>query len=131
MGTETKVSDGFSGSSGTSNNQGVLTLGGSEGQLVQSDSFTTSLDNSSLGTSSESEGSNGSLGDGQQSVVVSDSTNNDDGLVGGTFLRKSLGDLGDRHGGSVDLGQEQRSENNLVEGSVSSSYIVSIGVSAQ
>lgn len=122
MGTETEVSDGFSVRSGASDNHGVLTLGGSEGQLVQSDGFTTSLDDSSLGTCGESEGGNGSLGGFQQSVVVGNGTNNNDGLLRSTLLLENGVDSRERHGGSVDLRQEQSSEDHLVEGSVSSSY---------
>ena len=61
MWTETEVSGGFSGVSGASDDQSVLTLWSSDSQLVQSDSFTTSLQDSCLGTGSESQSSDGSL----------------------------------------------------------------------
>lgn len=118
MGTETKVSDGFSGVSWTSQDQGVLTLWSSDSQLVQSDGFTTSFDDLGSGTSGESQSGNGGLWEFKDSGVVSDGTNDDDSLVGSTFLFQSSGDSRDRDRRSVDLGQEQRLQDNLVEWSI-------------
>ena len=85
---------------------------------VQSDDFTTSLQDGGLGTSSESQGSDSSLREVQQSGVSSDGTNDNDGLVSSTLLLQGTGDSGDRNWRSVDLGQEQRSQDDLVEWSI-------------
>lgn len=114
MRTETEVTNSLSGVSGASEDGGVLTGRGSQCQLVQSDGLTTSLEDSSLGTGSESQSSNSDLGGVQQSDVIGNGTNNDDSLTLSTLLDGSV-DLGNRHWGSVDLGEEQRLENGLVE----------------
>lgn len=116
--TEAEVSDSLSGVSWASDDDGVLTLRSSDSQLVQGDSLTTSLDDSSLGRGGESQSSDGGLRDVQQSDVVGDGTNNDDGLVSSTLLLQGRVDSGKRHRRSVDLGQEQRSQDDLVERSV-------------
>lgn len=116
--TEAEVTNGLSGVSWTSEENSVLTLWCSQSQLIQSDGLTTSLDDSSSSRGSESQSSNGGLRNLQQSVVVGDGTNNDKSLLGVTLLGQGLGDLGKRHWRSVDLGQEQRSQDDLVEGSI-------------
>lgn len=84
--THTEVSDGFSGVSWTSQDQSVLTLWSSDSQLVQSDTFTTSLDDSGSGTSGESQSSNSGLWQVKQSGVVGNGTNDNDSLGSSTFL---------------------------------------------
>lgn len=121
MRAETEVSNRLSGVAGTSEDQGVLTLGGSESQLVQGDGLTTGLDDLGLGTGSESQSGDGGLGELQQSVVVGNGTNNNDGLLVRTLAVEGSRDSSNGHGGSVDLRQEQRSQDDLVEGGVSSS----------
>lgn len=118
MRTETEVSDGLSSVSWTSDDQSVLTLWSSDSQLVQGDSLTTSLDDSSLGRGSESQSSDSGLGELQQSDVVGDGTNNNDSLISSTLLLQGVVNSGERHWWSVDLGQEQRSQDNLVEWSI-------------
>lgn len=118
MRTETEVSDSLSGVSWASEDDGVLTLWSSDSQLVQGDSLTTSLDDSSLGRGGESQSGDGDLRDIQQSDVVGDGTNNNDSLVSSTLLLQGHVDSGKRHRRSVDLGQEQRSQDNLVEWSI-------------
>lgn len=124
VGTEAEVSNSLSGGSGTSDNQGVLALGGSQRQLVQGDSLTTVLQDGGLGTSSESQSGDSGLGELQQSVVVGDSAHNDNGLGGSTLLGQGLGDSGNGHRRSVDLGQEQRSQDDLVEGSIGTACLL-------
>lgn len=108
MRTETEVSDGLSGLSWTSQDQSVLTLWSFDGQLVQSDGFTTSLDDLGSGTSGESQSSDGGLWEFEDSGVVGDGTNNNNDLVSGTLLLQGSRNSGDGHRWSVDLGQEQR-----------------------
>lgn len=117
--TSTEVSDGLSGVSWASNDQGVLTLWSSDGQLVQGDALTTSLQDGGSGAGGESQSGNGGLWELEDSVVVSDGTDNDNGLVGSALLVQSLADSGNGDRRSVDLGQEQRSQDNLVEWSIS------------
>lgn len=119
MRTEAEVSNGLSGVSWTSDKDGVLTLRSSQSQLVQGDSLTTSLQDSSLGTSGESQSSDSGLWSLQQSEVISNGTDNNDGLLSSTLLLQNLVDSGEGHWRSVDLGKEQRSQDDLVERRVS------------
>lgn len=122
MRAHAEVSNSLSGVSGASDNQSVLALGSSQGQLVQSDSLTTSLQDGGLGAGSELQGGNSGLGELQQSVVVGDSANNDNGLVGSTLLAQGAGNSVNRNGGLVDLRQEQRSKDHLVKGSIGTAW---------
>ena len=117
--THTEVSNSFSGVSWTSQDQSVLTLWSSDSQLIQSDTFTTSLDNLGSGTSSESQSSNGGLWEVVDSGIIGNGTNNDNSLVSRTFLLQSSRNSRSRNRWSVDLRQEQSLQNNLVEWSIS------------
>lgn len=118
VGTEAEVSDGLSRLSGTSEDDSVLTLWSTTSKLVQSDSLTTGLENTGLSRLGESQSSDGSLWNLSDTVVVSDSANNNNGLVGSTLVLDSSSDTGDRDRRTVDFGQEQGSENHFVEASV-------------
>lgn len=121
MGTETKVSDGLSGVSGASEHEGVLSGGGSDGELVQGDGLTASLDDSSSGSAGESEGGDGGLGELDESGVVGHGANNNNNLVSIALDLEVLDNLAGGDGRSVNLGEEKTLENSLVELGVSSS----------
>lgn len=119
MGTETEVLESLTGVLGTTEDQGVAASGGTESKLVQGDGLTTGGDDASTGSRSESQGSDGGLGELQEAVVVGDGGDNDDGSL--LALLVNVGhNAGQRNGGSVDLGREETSENDLVEGRVGS-----------
>jgi hypothetical protein len=106
---------------GPTEDQSVLTSGRTTSKLVKSDALTTSLGETSTSSLSESEGSDSSLGDLKKTVVVSDSADNDDGLVLSALLSKSAGDTSNRNRRAVDLRKEERTKNDLVELRVGSS----------
>ena len=113
--TEAEVLDSLSGVLGATEEQGVASGRRTESKLVQGQDLTTSSHNAGTSGSSEAESSNAELGDGQETVVISDGTNNHNGLVVG--LLGSVGDNsrdGDRW--SVDAGHKKAAENDLVEG---------------
>jgi hypothetical protein len=112
--TKAKVLDGLSGVLGTSEEKGIASGRSSEGQLIESQNFSTSSDNARTGSSSEAEGRNAELWDGQETVVIGDGANNNDGLVV-RLLRGVRNDSGDRNWRSVDAGHEQAAEDDLVE----------------
>lgn len=120
--TETKVLDSLSGVSGASDDDGVLALGGSHSQLVQGDGLATVLDDLGSRRTGESQGSNGGLREVQQSDVVGDSANNDHSLVSNTLLAQHTADSVERHRGSVDLGEVQSLQDDLVEGSIGTAW---------
>jgi len=117
--THAKVSVGLSSLLWTSDENGISTGWVSGSQLVESDCLTTVLLDGVSGTGSESQSGDGSLRERVQSQVIGDSTDNDDSLLCGTGLLKSSGNLGNRNWLSVGLGQEQKSQDDLVEWCIS------------
>lgn len=80
-GAMTEMLDGLSGALGAAQEDGVGALGGAQGQLVQGEALTTSLDDA--GSSSLGEAGSGDLqgGDLQQTRIVGDSAHDNRGLV--------------------------------------------------
>lgn len=116
MGTEAEVLDGLTGVLGTTEEEGVASGRSTESKLVQSQSLTAGSQDASAGSGSEAKSSHGALGELEKTVVVGDGSNNDNGLVVGLGLLGSVGgNAGQRHGGSVDLGEEQTTQDDLVE----------------
>lgn len=118
VGTEAEVLDGLTAVLGSTEDQGVASGGGTESKLVQGDGLTTSSDNAGTGGGSEAEGGNGGLGEGQETVVIGDGADDDDGAL--LLLAKVGNNAGEGNGRAVDLGHEKSSENNLVESGIGS-----------
>jgi hypothetical protein len=105
----------------SSEEEGVASGGSAESQLVQSQGLTASSNDASTSGSSESESGNAELGDGQETVVIGDGTNDHNGAV--VILAGLVSNnAGDGDGRSVDAGHEEAAENDLVEGRVGSAY---------
>lgn len=81
VGSETKVLNSLSGILWSTEKEGVASGGGTEGQLIQRQSLSSGSDNASASSCSEAERSNTKLWHGQKTVVVSDSSDHDHGLV--------------------------------------------------
>lgn len=95
MGAHAKVSHSLSRVSGSSHDDGVLSLGGSSSQLVKGDGLSASLDDSGSSSLGESQSSNSHLGHLQESGIVSNGSHHHKGLVGST---RRLGNPGNsRH----------------------------------
>jgi len=124
VGTKAKVLDGLSGVLGTSEEKGIASSRSSERQLIQSQSLSTCGKNASTSSCSESESSNAELGDGQETVVISDGANNNNGLVIG-LLGGVRNNSRDGDGRSVDAGHEKSAENDLVEGGLGAAWVLS------
>lgn len=120
MGTEAEVLDGLPCVLGTSEEEGVATSWGSEGQLVDGQSLTTGGKNASTGGSSEAESCNAELGDLQKAVVIGNSANNDNGSL--LILASVPNNSGDGDGWSVDAGHKEAAENDFVEGRVGTAW---------
>ena len=105
---------------GTTKDQGVGASGGTKGELVESESLAAGRRDAGPGGSSEAEGCNGDLGDSQETVVVGDSADNDDGAL--VVLGEVGSNAAQRDGGAVDLGHKEASENNLVEAGVGAAW---------
>lgn len=115
VGSEAEVLNSLSGVLWSSKEKGVASGRSSESQLIQSQDLTSSSDDAGTSRSGEAKSSDAEFGDSQETVVISDGTNDDDGLVVGLLggVRNNSGD-GDR--GSVDAGHKKAAENDLVEG---------------
>lgn len=112
--TKAKVLDRLASILRTTEQEGVSSGRRAEGELVQSQDLTTSLLNPGPSSRREAEGSDGQFGDGEETVVVGDGADDDDGLalvrIGGVG-----DDAGQRDGGTVDSGHKQTAQNDLVE----------------
>ena len=111
---ETEVLEGLTGLWSTEE-EGVASGWGAESKLIQGENLTTGSQDAGAGGSGEAEGGDGELWDSQEAVVISDGSDNDNGLVVG-LLGDVGGDSGEGHWWSVDAGHEQAAEDDLVEG---------------
>lgn len=114
VGTEAEVLDGLAGVLGAAEEQGVASGGGAEGKLVEGDGLTAGGSNAGTGGGGEAESRNGDLGDGQETVVVGDGANDDDGLLLVAVLDVG-GNAGEGDGRAVDARHEEAAQDNLVE----------------
>lgn len=115
VGSKAEVLNGLSGVLWSSEEKGVASGRSSEGQLIKSQDLTSSSNDAGTSRGGEAKGGDAELGDSQETVVIGDSANDNDGLVVGLLggVRNNSGD-GDR--GSVDAGHKKAAENDLVEG---------------
>lgn len=121
VGTEAKVLNGLPGVLWSTEQEGVASGRSTESQLIQGQSLTSSSSNASAGSGSEAESGNTELWDGQKTVVIGDSSNDDDGLV--VRLLGGVGsDSRDGDWRSVDAGHKKTTQNNLVELGVGSAW---------
>jgi len=79
--SETEMLDSLSGILWSTEEKSVASGWGTLSQLIQSQDLTTSCKDASTGSSGEAESSNTELWDGQETVVISDGTNDDNSLV--------------------------------------------------
>ena len=99
MGTEAEVLDGLTGVLGATEEEGVGTGGLLEGKLIQGDGLAASGLKTAAGSGGEAQSRNGDLGDLEQTVVVGDGTDNDNGAL---LLLGCVGyDAGQGHGRAV------------------------------
>lgn len=121
VGTEAEVLESLSGVLGATQEQGVASGRSTESKLVQGQDLTTGSQDTGAGGSGEAESSNAELGDGQETVVVSDGTDDHNGLV--VRLLGSVGNNSrDGNGRSVDAGHKEAAQDDLVEGRVGTAY---------
>lgn len=120
-----KVLDGLTGVLGTTENQSVAASGSTESKLIQGDGLAAGGDNAGTGRGSEAESGNSDLGEGQQTVVVGDGANDNNGALL-TLLVDVGNNAGERDRRTVDLGHEETAENNLVERSVGAACVLCV-----
>jgi len=120
--SETEMLDGLARVLWSSEEEGMGTGWSPQSELIESESFTTGGNDASTGGSGESKSSNGDLWGLQQTVVVGDGSNDDDGLALdlGLFMADKSGDTRERDWWAVDLGHEKAAEDDFVEARVGS-----------
>jgi hypothetical protein len=112
------VLDGLTSVAGTTEEEGVGTGRLAESKLVESEALSSGLLDTGASSAGESEGGDRELGDFDETSVVGDGTDGDDGVLVGVGLVR-LGNLTsnarDRKRGTVDLGLIQPPQDDLVE----------------
>lgn len=101
--------------------KGVASSRRPQRELVKSQSLASSCLDSGASGGSESQSGDGKLRDSEETVIVSDGTDNDNSLVivvSRVWISTVLDDAGDRDRGPVDLGHEETAKNSLIEGAV-------------
>ena len=93
----------------------ILTFGGLHNELVEGEALTTSSGDASTGSLSESKSGNSQLGDSEDSLVIGDGGNNNDGLALIRLLLVMLDELRERKRRSVHSGGDKSSQDGLVE----------------
>lgn len=114
VGTHAEVLDSLTSILGATQDQSVAASGGAQSKLIQGDGLAAGLDDAGTGSGGESQSSDIDLGEGQETVVVGDGADDDDGALL-TLLVDVGDDAGQRDRRAVDLGHKQASENDLVE----------------
>jgi len=94
---------------------GVLSLGGLEGQLVEGHDLTAGLEDAFAGARRHVHRAQRKLRDFVQTKIVRHRADDDRGLTVTAWLLHHAGDSGDRHGRSVDAAHVQTLQDDLVE----------------
>ena len=114
----TEVLEDFTSTAGTLKQNSLAASRALEGKLIEGHNLTTRLLDASASRLSDVEGSDGHLGDDESTLVISDSSDdNEDGL--GSLSLGVSGELLERDGRSVVAGHNQAAEDDLVEVSLS------------
>ena len=111
---KTEVLDSLTGVLWSTEEEGVASGWGAESELIQGEDLTTGSQDAGTGSGGEAERSNAELWNSQETVVVGDGTDDNNGLVVG-LLRDVGNDSGERHWWSVDARHKQATEDDLVE----------------
>lgn len=119
---ETEMLDSLTRVLWSSEEKGVSTGWSSQGELVESESLTAGGDDASTSGGGELEGGNGDLWNSQETVVIGNGANDDNGLSVdlGLFVADKSVDAGEGDWWAVDLGHEKSAEDDLVEARVGS-----------
>ena len=110
----TEVLEDLAGTTGTLQQNSLAASGALESELIEGHDLTTSLLDAGTSSLGDVEGSDGNLGDGQNALVISDSSNDDENGIGGLSFGVA-NDLLEGHGRSVGTRHHQATEDHLVE----------------
>jgi hypothetical protein len=113
VGAHAEVLESLTGVLGSTEQEGVASSGSTQSQLIQSQALTASGNDASTSGGGESHGSDCDLGDLEQTVVISDGTDNDNNLILLVIADDLALDAGEGNGRSVDAGHKQATQNDL------------------
>jgi len=114
-GSLSEVTVGRAGSAASLHQDGVLSLGGLKGQLIEGQDLASGLENAFAGAGGHVHGAERQLGHLVQTKIVGDRANDHGGLSITAGLLHHAGDAGNRHGWPVDAAHIKTLENDLVE----------------
>lgn len=126
VGAEAEVLDGLTGLLGAAQEQGVGTRRLLQSKLVQGQGTAAGSGQAGAGRGGEAQGSDLDLGDGQQAVVVGDGADNDNGLLSAVAVAGVGRNARQRHGRAVDARHKEAAQDDLVEGSIGTAWVVSM-----
>lgn len=109
----TPVLNGLASQFGTAEENGAGTGGASEGELIEGDDLAAGLQDAGTDSAGEAQGAHGELGDGEETGVIGDGTDDDGNLV--LLALHVTGQAGDGESRAVDLAHEQSLQHNSVE----------------
>jgi len=110
-----KVTVGRTGSAASLHQDGVLSLGGLEGQLIEGENLSAGFEDAFAGARGDVHGAQRQLGNLVETKIVSDGANDDGGLAIAAWLLHHAGDASDGHGWSVHAAHIKTFQDNLVE----------------
>jgi len=110
-----EVTVGRTGSAAALHQDGVLSLGGLEGQLVEGENLTTGLEDAFASARGHVHGAERQLGDLVQTKIVGDRANDHGGLAIAAWLLHHARDASDGHGWSVHAAHIKTFQDDLVE----------------
>jgi hypothetical protein len=132
VGTEAEMLNSLSGILRSSEEEGVGTGGASQCKLIKGEDFTSSSLDSGSGGGGEAKSCDAHLWDGKETVVISDGTDNNDGLRDGLVLsgweigRAHQTGEGDR--GAVNARHKEAAEHDFVEVGVGTTCLLNISL---
>jgi len=110
-----KVTVGRTGSAASLHQDGVLSLGGLEGQLIEGENLSAGFEDAFAGARGDVHGAQRQLRNLVETKIVSDGANDDGGLAIAAWLLHHAGDASDGHGWSVHAAHIKTFQDDLVE----------------
>jgi len=114
-GSLAEVTVGRTGSAASLHQDGVLSLGGLEGQLIEGENLSAGFEDAFAGARGDVHGAQRQLRNLVETKIVSDGANDDGGLAIAAWLLHHAGDASDGHGWSVHAAHIKTFQDDLVE----------------
>lgn len=113
VGAHAEMLEGLTSVLGATKQEGVASGRSTQSELIQRQALTTGSNDAGTGGGSEAQGSDRDLGDLEETVIVGDGADDNDGLVGLVATGDLRLDAREGNGRSVDARHEQAAQDNL------------------